>query len=182
MFGNHTRAPRPIDGSRRRPQDAHIRRAFAAILVAGGLVAVFVTASRTPHQSFAAGGWSAYAPPGSSGGTTVPNLAHETRANIGPASCALSWTNLGGIALCTGEGAHSLPPSVIATVRGLLRAQSVGGLLHCLPSMAEPLPARNSYVIPCLSAGTTSASFPIKSSSGGPDAIVVDTFPPKESG
>ena len=173
---------RPIDGSRWRSQDAHIRRAFVAIVLAGGLVAVFVTASQTPHRGFAAGGWSAYAPLRSTGGTTVPNLAHETRANIGPASCALSWTNLGGIALCTDEGAHALPPSVIATVHRLLQVQAVGGLLHCLPPMAKALPARNSYVIACLSAGTTSASFPIKSPSGGPDAIAVDTFPPKKSG
>lgn len=94
----------PLTNGAGRSKDFGIRLVLTALVLMGGLAAVLVTEARTPHHS----GWTAYAPIGNVGygvggsaSRTVANLAHQEQVNIGRASCVLSWTNGGGIALCT---------------------------------------------------------------------------------
>lgn len=140
--------------------------------MAAGLAAVFVTASRTPRHSF---------PVGATGYAPMPSpQGHLARLKVGKASCVFSWSNAGGIAVCTDPDAKSLPSHVTATAQRFLRARTGRGSLNCLQPMAQPLAGVNSYVIPCLGAGTRNASFSLKAlkgRKGDPDAIAVNTFP-----
>jgi hypothetical protein len=99
--------------------------------------------------------------------------------DIGQASCELSWTNLGGIALCTDHAAGSLPRHVAATIHRLLAARMGLRRLECFRPMEERVLAKGSSVLTCIGAGTSKASFSIKSikgPKGGPDSIAVNTW------
>ena len=153
-----------------------VRRALSVLVLAGGLAAVLVTASQTPHRSLPA---RSVFPPGSTGYASVPAAHHQVRMDIGQASCVLSWTHLGGIALCASREAGLLPRHVAVRVHHLLVARTGLRSLHCLRPMAERFLAKGSYVLTCIGAGANQASFSIKSikgPKGGPDSIAVDTF------
>jgi hypothetical protein len=170
-----------------------MRRAVTALVLAGGLAAVFVTAAQTPHRRSpfsAIVGPSGYVLRQSgSGPGSVPATSHQVTLTVGPASCVLSWTNLGGIALCTNPTAHSLPPNVTATVHRLLQKRTGRRPLNCENPMAQPGVSTGSFIVACVVARTTQASFSlkgvnqasfsvkgVKARMGSPNSIAVNTF------
>lgn len=172
----------PLTNGAGRSKDFGIRLVLTALVLMGGLAAVLVTEARTPHHS----GWTAYAPIGNVGygvggsaSRTVANLAHQEQVNIGRASCVLSWTNGGGIALCTdpssglAAGSRHLDGSPSASRASGSRTADLRA------PVLQPLVAPGDYIITCVTAGTAQASFSskgLKGPKGRPNSIAVNTF------